>query len=165
MKIEKKDITKLLEIVKDYPKTGIYHLNNNSIMISEVLDNFCKEKAFDYDLFCSDDEFLKKVSHLNPHKLNLSQARYNRHAKLYDFVFINHDINTIQNPKAFWTKIYHICKNGADILVFLDNSYHDELEKLLEELNFVASNYIDISSEFKVLSVRKMHGWGVYDMM
>jgi hypothetical protein len=49
-------------------------------------------------------------------------------------------------------------------LIFLENGYYDKLEQLLEELNFVASNYIDISQDYKVLSVQKMHGWGVYDL-
>jgi len=164
MNIQKDEFKKLLEIIPPYPKTNIYHINDFDMTSSEVLYEFCKENEYDYDLFSTDEEFLKKLEKYKPHKLDIKQPRYNRHAKLYDYVFLTLDIESLENKKAFFTKIYHICKNAAKVLIFLDNSSHDELENLLEELNFVASNYIDISKEYKVLSVQKMHGWGVYDL-
>jgi len=164
MKIQKEDLEKLLEIIPPYPKTNIYHLNDFDITSSEVLYNYCKQRDYDYDLFTTDEKFLDSLAQYNPHKLDINQARYNRHAKLYDYLFLTLDIDKIEDKKLFFKKIYHICKNAAKILIFLDKSSDDELENMLEELNFVASNYIDISKEYKLLSVQKMHGWGSYDM-
>ena len=164
MTIQENELKKLLEIIPPYPRTNIYHLNNFDKTSSKVLFEYAKERDYDYDLVCSDEDFLLELEEFKPHKLDIKQARYNRHAKLYDFVFIMIDIDTIEDKQLFFKKIYHICKNSAKIMIFLENGYHDELETLLEDMNYVASNYIDISKDYKVLSVQKMHGWGVYDM-
>jgi hypothetical protein len=164
MNIKKEEFEKLLEMIPPYPKTNIFHLNNFDLTSSKVLFEFCKTNDYDYDLLSSDDKFLEKLSKFKATKLNIKQPRYNRHAKLYDYVFLTIDLDDIEDKKLFFTKIYHICKNASKILIFLENGYHDELENLLEELNFVASNYIDISKNYRVLSVQKMHGWGVYDL-
>ena len=164
MTVTKDEFFKLLEIIPPYPKTNIFHLNDQNIEVSDILYNYCKENEYDYDLVSTNEEFLKMLEPYKPHKLDIKQPRYNRHAKLYDYVFLTLDIESIENKKAFFTKIYHICKNAAKVLIFLENNSYDELERLLEDLNFVASNYIDISKNYRVLSVQKMHGWGVYDL-
>ena len=164
MKIKQDEFEKILQIIPPYPKINIYHLNNYDKLSSRILYDYCKERDYDYDLFSTDDKFIEEVKELKPNKLDIKQPRYNRHAKLYDFVFLNIDLQKIDNRKLFFTKIYHICKNAAKVLIFLENNSHNELENLLEELNFVALNYIDISKDYKVLSAQKMHGWGVYDL-
>ncbi len=164
MIIKEDELKKLLEIIPPYPRTNIYHFNNFDKTSSKVLFDYAKERDYDYDLFCSDESFLKELEKYKVHKLDIKQARYNRHAKLYDFVFIMTDIDTLEDKKLFFKKIYHICKNAAKVMIFLENNSHDELETLLEDINYVASNYIDISNDYRVLSVQKMHGWGVYDM-
>ena len=164
MQIKKEEFEKLLEMIPPYPKTNIFHLNNFDLTSSEILFDFCKTNDYDYDLVSSDEDFLEKLKEFDATKLTIKQPRYNRHAKLYDYVFLTLDLEDIEDKKLFFKKVYHICKNSAKILIFLENGYHDELEQLLEELNFVASNYIDLSQNYKVLSVQKMHGWGVYDL-
>jgi hypothetical protein len=164
MQIKQNDFEKLLEIIPPYPKTNIFHFNDFDLVSSEVLYDFCKKREYDYDLVCSDESFLKKLAKFKVQKLDIKQPRYNRHAKLYDFVFIMIDIESLEDKKLFFKKIYHICKNSAKVMVFLKNNSHDELENLLEDINYVALNYIDISKDFRVLSAQKMHGWGVYDM-
>jgi len=157
MKIKNQDIEQLLQIIPDYPRTNIFHINDISVSFSEKLKEFASLKEYDYDDFYLFNPILEAT------KLEINQPRYNRHAKLYDYVFISSDLEKIEDKKLFFKKIYHICKNAAKVMIFLKQRDY-ELESILEDLNFVASNYVDISSEYEVLSVQKMHGWGVYDM-
>ncbi len=157
MDIRNKDIEKLLQIIPNYPKINIFHINDISASFSKKLNEFASSKEYEYDDFYLFNPIIKTK------KLDINQPRYNRHAKLYDFIFISSDLEKIEDKKLFFKKIYHICKNGAKIMIFLKQKDY-ELESILEDLNFVASNYIDISSDYEVLSVQKMHGWGVYDM-
>ncbi len=157
MTIKKEEIEKLLQIIPDYPRTNIFHINDISVTFSKNLNEFASSKEYDYDDFYLFNPILEAK------KLDINQPRYNRHAKLYDFVFISSDLEKMEDKKLFFKKIYHICKNGAKVMIFFKQKDY-ELESILEDLNFVASNYIDISSSYEVLSVQKMHGWGVYDM-
>ena len=157
MNIKSHEIDKLLEIIVDYPKVNIFHINDISPTLSEKIEKLANEKEYDYDQF-----YLFNPSP-NSVKLDINQQRYNKHAKLYDYIFISTNMTKIENKKLFFKKIYHICKNSSKILIFL-NKEDEEIERLLEDLNFVASNYIDISNDYKVLSTQKMHGWGIYDM-
>jgi len=157
MKILSNEIDTLLDIIVDYPKVNIFHINDTSHILTQKLEDLANKKSYDYDLF----HIFKPL--LNSVKLDINQPRFNKHAKLYDYVFISSDLSKIEDKKLFFKKIYHICKNGSKILIFMENN-DEELEQILEDLNFVASNYIDISNNYKVLSVQKMHGWGVYDM-
>ena len=157
MTIKSEEIEKLLQIIPDYPKTNIFHINDISTTFGKKLKEFASLKEYDYDDFYLFNPILEAT------KLDINQPRYNRHAKLYDYVFISSDLEKIEDKKLFFKKIYHICKNAAKVMIFLKQRDY-ELESILEDLNFVASNYVDISSEYEVLSVQKMHGWGVYDM-
>ncbi len=157
MVIKINEIDKLLEIIPDYPKTNIFHINDFSKTLAQKLKEFASLKEYDYDSFY----LFNPIEEAN--KLDINQPRYNRHAKLYDYVFISSDLEKIEDKKLFFKKIYHICKNSAKVMIFLKQRDY-ELESILEDLNFVASNYVDISSEYEVLSVQKMHGWGVYDI-
>jgi len=161
--IEKNEIKKLLEIIPNYPKINIFHLNDFSCEACEKLYEFCDQNEYDYDLFTLDEKFLECVVKFGGGKLDIKSQRYNKHSKLYDFIFIMIDFSKIEDKKLFLKKIYHICKNAAKILFFLPKK-EEELEYLLEELNYVALNYIKISDNYEVLSAQKMHGWGVYDL-
>ncbi len=163
MKIKSEELKKLLDIIPPYPKVNIFHINNNLMELSKLLYDFCKDKEYDYELFCSDEEFMEKLKPFGVEKFDIKAKRYNRHSKLYDFIFLNMDFKDIKDKQLFLKKIYHISKNSAKILIFLDKKDFN-LEQMLEELNFVALNYIDISNDYEILSAQKMHGWGVYDM-
>jgi len=163
MQIKHEEIEKLLEIVPNYPKVNIFHFNNNSHETSEVLYNFCQEKDYDYDLVSSNDDFLKTIEIFKAQKLDIKRPRYNKQSKLYDFIFITIDFSDIEDKELFFKKIYLMSKNSAKILIFLEH-HNYEHEDLLERLNFVALNYIDISEKYTILSVQKMHGWGIYDI-
>jgi len=166
MTIKYDEIERLLAIVPDHPAMNIFHLSDGHIELSKQLNDFAKNREYDYDLAIINEDFLNKCLScgLKPHKLKINQSRYNRHSKIYDYIFITLNLDMIVDKKLFFTKIYHICKNASKVLIFLENGDHYELETLLEERNFLAANYIDISTEYRVYSLQKMHGWGSYDL-
>ena len=160
MNIKVKEIEQLLEIIPNYPKINIFHINDYSYNLAKILKNFSNKNDYEYDLFFT---YNKEVNPTEALRLNINQPRYNKHSKLYDFIFISSDLSKIENIEIFFKKIYLICKNSAKIVLFLEENDFN-LEQLLEKLNFVAFNYIDISDNYKILSFQKMHGWGLYDM-
>lgn len=166
MTIKYDEIKELLTIVPNHPAMNIFHLSDTHINLCNQLNDFAKKREYDYDLAIMDESFLDEClsSGLKPHKLKQNQPRYNRHSKIYDYIFITLNLDTIEDKKLFFTKIYHICKNASKVLIFLENGDHYKLETLLEDRNFLAANYIDISSEYRVYSLQKMHGWGSYDL-
>ncbi len=83
------------------------------------------------------------------------------------FIYIDIDVEKLEKPELFLKKIYAIAKNAAKILFFVPKEQNgfENLERLLDQGNFVAVNPIDdMFANHQVLSAQKMHGWGVYDM-
>ncbi len=168
--IKSKESEKLLSIIPDYPGVTIFHMSDEGVEFCRMLDAFAKEHDYTYHLVSVNDDFIQQLHQNGLEKARLiryKQQRYNQHSKLYDFVYIDIDINSLENPKLFLKKIYAIAKNAAKILFFVPKSESGfgTLEQLLEDANFVAINPIDDMFEnYLVLSAQKMHGWGIYDM-
>jgi hypothetical protein len=150
----------LLDIIpRGYPSMEIFYLANDRSLIVERVINLTKESGYNIDLCFTDVEISKKH---NGRFLDLNSRRFNRHSKLYDFIFIELDLNSIDDLEKFIKKIYPICKNSANVLFIVDGSYDFYgLEELLSENFFVATNEISLNIEdMRVLSTKKMHGWG-----
>ncbi len=159
------EFDKLLCIVSPYPGMTIFHMSDNNKEVCYRLEEFCEQNEYVYDLVCADEEFIKELKEggfSKARKITYNQQRYNRHSRLYDFIFINIDFSSLENQKLFLKKIYAIAKNGAKILFFFPkNKTYEQFERALEEGYFVAINPIeDIFENHAVLTAQKMHGWG-----
>ncbi len=165
MKIE--HIRTLLSIVPAYPGVGIYHISDHEPLLSLELTRFCEERGYSYDLMVPDMNFLEVLREegIAAEAFDLRRPRYNRHAKLYDFLFVTLDPLRIEAWPLFLKKLYMIMKNGAKLLLFLPlQEPAERYEALLEAGNFVAINPIDLFDDYQLLSAQKMHGWGIYDL-
>jgi hypothetical protein len=150
LQIKKEEINDLLTIIpRDYPCFDIFHLSTEENDLSHQLEAFALSQNYSYDMFIADDEFFKK-------------RRYNSHAKIYDILFIQIDLNKVKEIELFYKKLYPISKNGAKILFITELDYDIyTLQEVLIEKNYVAVNPIEDTFEnYKILSAQKMHGWG-----
>ncbi len=163
MSIKKEQITELLTIIPDnYPSIEIFHLCDRYVSTIKVFNEFSTKREYGYDLFLLDEDKSNFLDSCSFKILKLSQRRYNRHSKLYDFIFIDIDFEKIEDIEQFVKKIYPICKNGAKVIFFCNDKIElTELSKILEENFFVAINSIDNTiDDIEILSAQKMHGWG-----
>jgi len=165
--MKREPIRKLLEIIPPYPGIRIFHISDREVLLSEEISDFCEERACEYDLMVPDPQFLQRVKSegIEAEAFDLKKQRYNKHAKLYDYVFVTLDLSKITDWPLFLKKIYMIMKNAAKLLLFLPKDASlEQYEALLEAGNFVAINPIDICNDYRLLSAQKMHGWGIYDL-
>ena len=168
--ITKKEIEKLLSIIPEYPGVAIFHMANEGTDFCRDLNTYASERDYTYHIVSANEDFITALHEAGlpkARKITYKQQRYNQHSKLYDFIYIETDVESLDKPELFLKKIYAIAKNAAKILFFVPKEKGDfsKLENLLEKGNFVAINPIDDMFEnYNVLSAQKMHGWGVYDM-
>ncbi len=168
--ISQKEFKKLISIIPEYPGVAIFHMTNEGRELCRMLDKYAKEKEYTYHLVSVDEDFVKALEQegiAKPRKITYKQQRYNQHSKLYDYIYIDVDVESLEKPELFLKKVYAIAKNAAKILFFVPKAQKDfsKLESLLEKGNFVAINPIDDMFEaYNILSAQKMHGWGIYDM-
>ncbi len=163
--IKKEELVDLLSIIpKDYPSIEIFHISDRDFELCEALQELAIQKRYGYDLefyLQSIDEKLKK-KYNNIRVFDIDKHRYNRHAKIYDFVFVTIDLEEIKNLDLFLKKLYNIIKNSGKILFILNKeSDLGFLEEKLIDKNYVAINEItNTFTNYKILSAQKMHGWG-----
>jgi len=162
-----------MQIVSDqYPNQQILHITDCKTDLHEYLFDMTKERGFEYDLRHTIDT-PPSMSDVQMHpafsseRLDLKRRAYNKHARLYEYVFVTVDEESIADDlEEMLKKIFRIMKNSG-VLVFLlkkRGPLEDEIDKVLEEGYFVAVNHIDIFDDFDVVNARKMHGWGAYSV-
>jgi hypothetical protein len=165
-KIKKEEILDLLTIIpRDYPSLDIFHLTQKCEGLCDELSNLAKSQNYQYHLSISDIKYFEYISQnteLKPQKFDFNKNRYNKHAQLYDYVFIQIDLQKIENIDIFYKKLYAISKNAGKVIFIIENNQNiQELEEILIKHNYVAVNPItDTFSNFQILSAQKMHGWG-----
>ncbi len=162
-KIEQKDFDKILSIIpQNYPSINIFHICDRYFETVAYIEEFSRHNGYSYDLFLIDESKRKYIKKENYKLLKLSQRRYNRQSKKYEYVFVDLDLNQIEKLPLFFKKIYELSKNGAKLLMICkDRSKLGELYKILEDEFFVAINPIDdVLEDLTVITARKMHGWG-----
>jgi hypothetical protein len=164
--IKSQEIQELLTIIpRGYPCMDIYYLTSYDIGFCEELYTLCKENDYEYELMISNQKYFDKLSQtteLKPHKFEFDKSRYNRHSKMYDFVFVSIDLEKVENQKMFFKKLYAVSKNAGKV-IFITSLEEDlqTLEEKLIEYNYVAVNSIASTfSNYQILSAQKMHGWG-----
>jgi len=164
--LEIEGIEKLLSIIpKDFPSIEIMHISDKITNISKDINELCQASQYGYDIevtsqkLCSE---LKEIYNIDARVFDFDKHRYNRHAKLYDFVFITLNLDDIKDLDNFLKKLYPIIKNSGKVLFILDYNYNIySLEEILTDKNYVAINEIEaLFKKSRVLSAQKMHGWG-----
>ena len=164
--ITENEIKELLTIIpRNYPSLEIYHLTDENIGISDELYKLCDDNGYEYELMILGEAYFEKISQtteLKPHKFEFDKSRYNRHSKMYDFVFVSIDLGKVENQKMFFKKLYAVSKNAGKVLFItsLEEGLQTLEEKLIE-YNYVAVNpIVSTFSNYQILSAQKMHGWG-----
>lgn len=160
--IDKEEARELLTIIpRDYPSQDIYHLTENCGVFAHKLHDLCKSQGYLLDLMIPDSKEFENIAELKAHKFYYNKNRYNRHSRVYDFVFVSIDLEKIEDIDTFYKKIYAISKNGGKVLFFVDNSCDIRaLEDRLIKHNYVAVNPIENTfKNYQILGAVKMHGW------
>ncbi len=158
--LNKKEIQELLTIIpRGYPSIDIFHLTDNCDELTEELDKFCTKEGYLYELMLTN---MDNCQNNKAHQFDFNKNRYNRHSRLYDFVFISIKLEDIEDLEAFYKKLYPISKNAGKVLFIVENDKDlRELEERLIKENYVAVNPItDTFKNYQILSAQKMHGWG-----
>ncbi len=165
-KIKNKEIEELLSIIpRNYPQLDIFHLSNGCEGLCQALDLLTKEQGYHYDLMIADEAHyatLKASTDLKVQAFDFKKSRYNRQARQYDFVFVQINLDKIEDIALFYKKLYAISKNASKVLFIVDKSYDLlEFEEELIAQNYVAVNAIENTFEnYHIMSAQKMHGWG-----
>lgn len=167
--LEEERIDQLLGIINLYPAIRIMHFSDSGHLLSKKISRLCEENDYEYQLNCTSDVFYQKstLKYSDSHNvkvklINLEQPRYAIQAKMYDYLFVTSDIPDEEKP-SFLKKTYGVIKNAGNIVIFVpreDDSKIQLWSQLLEDNNFVATNTLDIFSNFDVIISKKMHGWG-----
>jgi hypothetical protein len=158
--VSKEEIEELLSIIpRDYPSLDLFHITDECDELTFQIDKLCKSQGYLYDLMLTD---IEKCQDLKAHKFDFEKNRYNRHSRLYDFVFVDIDLDKVENIDLFYKKLYAVSKNAGKVLFFTDQTKElQELEEVLIKNNYVAINpIINTFKNYQILSAQKMHGWG-----
>ena len=157
-----------------YPNQQILHLSDGSTDIHETLYQFTREKGFEYDLRavgCEPERFaslaLKDHEGYTLEPLELQKRQYNKHARKYDNIFVTLDPSLMEEQvQTVLKKFYRIMKNGAILALVLPRgtSLLERIDEEIEACYFTATNHIDIFDDYDVVTTKKLHGWGAYDV-
>ena len=167
--LEEEKIDQLLGIINRYPSIEIAHFSDGSRLLSKKIHQLCEQYGYDYRLNCTSDICYEKAAaryatseHITVKRFDLGRPRYMVQAKIYDYLFVTAEIAD-EERASFLQKSYGIIKNAGLILIFVpagDLKQRHIWTELLQENYFVATNTLDIFSEYDVIISKKMHGWG-----
>ncbi len=161
----------LMQIVSDqYPNQQIFHLSDGKNNLHDYIFELAKEKGFEFDFRyvggnLPDLPLLQNHPGCTVETLDLKKRAYNKHTKLYEYVFVTIEDEKIEKEiDEIFKKIFRIMKNAGVLVLFLerDGTLQKKIDKILEEGYFVAVNHIEIFDSYDVVNARKMHGWGAY---
>ena len=172
IRLDPKKCAQLTQIISPhYPNQQIMHLSDGSCDLHKTLYEVTKSRGFDYDLRLVDFELedLDAEGHggCTIEALDLARRQYNKHAKKYDNIFTTLRTQTLQpDLQTTLRKFYRILKN-AGVLVMLIEKESPLLKIIDEELEksyYSAVGHIDIFDDYEVVTAKKLHGWGAYDV-
>jgi len=160
-------IDELIRIVPDHPGMRIMHFVDVPTALVDKLAALAKARDCEYQLQCLEPTLAESMQHrfaetpaCKVRALALERPRYHIQAKLYDFVFVEAHI---PDPEHFLKTIYTAMKNAANIFILLSSKQKDEIEiwrSIMEENYYVAFSTFDLNDTIRIVSAKKMHGWG-----
>ncbi len=165
-KIKNEEIEELLTIIpRNYPQQDIFHVSEGCQGLCQALDALTKAQGYHYDLMIPDEAYyatLQISTDLKVQTFDFKKNRYNRQARQYDFVFVQLNLEAVENIELFYKKLYAISKNGSKVLFIVDKTCDLlQFEETLIAQNYVAVNAIENTFEnYHIMSAQKMHGWG-----
>jgi len=167
--LEEEKIDQLLGIINLYPSIAIAHFSSGSHLLSAKISRLCEMHDYEYRLNCTAQNCYEKAleayaqsKHTLVKHFDLGRPRYTIQAKIYDYLFVTTEIAD-RDKASFLQKSYGVIKNAGLILIFVAKGDLKERHlwtELLQEKNFVATNTLDIFTEYEVIISKKMHGWG-----
>jgi hypothetical protein len=160
-------IDQLIDIIPDYPALRIMHFVDRESLLSDKLAALTDMQDYEYLILSLDDTIADVLSqrhtfheHIKTKRVTHTQARYHIQAKMYDYVFVE---ATIPDPGDFLKRVYASMKNAAMIFILSTVDSSDEIEtwrRATEEHYFVAFNTFELTDSIRIISAKKMHGWG-----
>jgi len=168
--IDKVQLKTLIDIIGSLPSLQIAHFTNEEDSLSDMLNEYCHERGYLYQINTSDRSFAEGVSE----KLRdtettqvkffpLERNAYMIQGRQYDFLFVSIEIEDALKGD-FLKKVHKIMRNAGNIIIFIpkgDRKTRYSWTALLEEHYFVATSTInDLFENYDVVISKKMHGWG-----
>ncbi len=172
IRLDPKRCAQLSQIISPhYPNQQIMHLSDGSCDLHRTLFELTNTRGFDYDLrlIAWEPDDLDTAAHdaCSVETLDLARRQYNKHAKKYDNIFVTLRSETLQpDLQNTLRKFYRILKN-AGVLVMLvekDSPLLRSIDEELEKSYYSAVGHIDIFDDYEVITAKKLHGWGAYDV-
>ncbi len=167
--LEKNRLKTLLSIIKDNPSLDIAHFTDQDNLLVELLNDFCIENGYGYQLNLLDNSIEElmsqkyKSSSTKVRPFHLQRKSYLIQAKQYDFVFVTANID-LDMESDFLKRLHQIIRNAGQLIIFIkkeDYKLRYRWIELLEEHNYVATNTIDnLCNDYDIVITKKMHGWG-----
>ncbi len=167
--LEKDKLKTLLSIIKENPSLDIAHFTDQDNPLVELLNDYCTEKGYGYQLNLVDNSIEElmsqkyKSSFTKVQSFHLKRKSYLLQAKQYDFVFITANIEE-EIESDFLKRLHQVILNAGNLIIFIkkeDYILRYRWIELLEEHNYVATNTIDnLCNDYDILITKKMHGWG-----
>ncbi len=156
----------LLAVIPDHPGQRILHFVDSHTLLSDALATLTRVRDYEYLLLCFDpqqaarlDRHFALSSHIKVKSVTHGQTRYHTQAKLYDYLFIE---AAIPDPGDLLRRIYPAIKNGGMVFVLTHdaNPQIDTWREEMERHNYVAFSAFDLEKGRRIVSAKKMHGWG-----
>jgi len=167
--LEKEKLKTLLSIIKENPSLDIAHFTDQDNLLVELLNNYCIEKDYGYQLNLLDNSLEEpmskkyKSSSTSVRQFHLQRKSYLIQAKQYDFVFLTATID-LDIESDFLKRLHQVIRNAGNLIVFIKKEEYTlryRWIELLEEHNYVATNTIDnLCNDYDIVITKKMHGWG-----
>jgi len=171
--LKQEQVSLLMQIVSDqYPNQQVLHLSDGENDLHKYLFEMTKTRGFEYDLrLIGEGAALPFDPSGHPactvEPLDLNRKAYNKHARLYEYVFVTVKDSILQEDIVqILKKIFRLMKNSGVLVILPEKggTLQVEIDRILEEGYFVAINHIDIFDRLDVVNARKMHGWGAYSV-
>ncbi len=160
-------LDQLTRIIPDHPALRLMHFVEASTPLIDTLAPLAQSRDYEYQLLALDDTLsallldqYATTDAIKIRPITFDRSRYNLQAKQYDFVFVE---AAVENKEHFVKTVYGAMKNAANIFLLLSTGDAGEIEtwrKVLEENFFVAFSSFELDEARKVVSAKKMHGWG-----
>jgi len=160
-------IDDLIRIIPDHPGMRIMHFVDVPTVLVDKLADLTRVRACEYQLQCLDPDLAASMQHrfadtptCKVRMLAIESPRYHIQAKLYDFVFVE---AYIPDPEHFLKTVYSAMKNAADIFILLPEEQTHQIEtwrNIMEANFYVAFSSFALDDQIRIVSAKKMHGWG-----
>ena len=141
-----KKLNKFFSIFEELPQISILHLYSNDFLdLNKELNSFVKKLNGSLVTFELDYK-----NYLN----------FKSRSRDFEYIIISELFNKLPNKKVFFTKIYHLLENSAQIIILDRNkNLKDEIIELLNSCNFLVPNNIELFDNSLLIVAKKMHMW------